>query len=83
VRTLSVKGEGTYAGVSQNGRRFALQFRHAGRERFAIYSIDKGQLVTEVEPEAPAEEQSWTAFSPDGTMFVVGSPVKLILYRLP
>ncbi len=83
VRTLSVKGEGTYAGISQDGRRFALQLRRSGRERFAIYSIDTGLLVTEVEPEAPAEEQSWTAFSPDGAMFVVGSPVKLTLYRLP
>jgi hypothetical protein len=83
VRTLSVKGEATYAGVSQDGRRFALQVRRSGRERFAIYAIDTGQLVTEVEPEAPAEEQSWTAFSPDGTMFVVGSPFKLTLYRLP
>ena len=84
VRTLSVKGEATYAGVSRNGRRFALQVRRSShRERFAIYSIDTGQLVTEVEPEAPAEEQSWTAFSPDGTMFVVGSPLRLTLYRLP
>jgi hypothetical protein len=84
VRTLSVKGEATYAGVSQNGRRFALQLRRsAGRERFVIYSIDTGQPVTEVEPEKPAEEQSWTAFSPDGTMFVVGSPLKLTLYRFP
>jgi hypothetical protein len=28
-------------------------------------------------------KQSWTAFSPDGSMFVVGSPLKLTLFRLP
>ena len=84
VRTLSVKGEATYAGVSQDGRRFALQLRRSARqERFVIYSIGTGQPVTEVEPEEPAEGQSWTAFSSDGTMFVVGSPLKLTLYRLP
>jgi hypothetical protein len=84
VRTLPVKGEATYAGVSQDGRRFALQLRRsARRERFVIYSMDTGQPVTEIEPEEPAEEQSWTAFSHDGTMFVVGSPLKLTLYRLP
>jgi len=33
-------------------------------------------------PQLP-EAQSWTAFSPDGSLFVVGSPLKLTLYRLP
>lgn len=34
-------------------------------------------------PDEQAEEQSWTAFSPDGDLFAVGSPLKLTLYRLP
>jgi hypothetical protein len=89
VRTLSVKGEFSYAGVSQNGKRFALQvasfsgMHSVKHERFVIYSVDTGEPVAEVTPDALAEEQSWTAFSPDGSMIVVGSPLKLTLYRLP
>lgn len=89
VRTISVKGSFSYAGVSQNGQRFALQiasFSDSGslkRERFTIYSVNTGQFVAEVKPDELAEAQSWTAFSPDGSMFVVGSPLKLTLYRLP
>ncbi|MGO8810400.1 MAG: hypothetical protein ACLQJF_13125 [Candidatus Sulfotelmatobacter sp.] len=89
VRTLSLKSEFSYAGVSQNGKRFALQagsytgMHSLKHERFIVYSIDTGEPVAEVQPEELAEEQSWTAFSPDGSMFVVGSPLKLTLYRLP
>jgi len=89
VRTISVKGSFSYAGVSQNGQRFALQiasFSDSGSlkgERFAIYSLDTGQLAAEVKPDELPEGQSWTAFSPDGSMFAVGSPLKLTLYRLP
>ena len=89
VRTLSVKGDFSFAGVSQNGKRLALQIASFSsshtikQERFVIYSLDTGEPLTEVKPEELAEEQSWTAFSPDGSMFVVGSPLKLTLYRLP
>jgi hypothetical protein len=89
VRTLSVKGEFSYAGVSQNSKRFALQVasfsgeRSIKKERFVIYCVDSGEPVAEVTPEELGDGQSWTAFSPDGSMFVVGSPLKLTLYRLP
>jgi hypothetical protein len=89
VRTLPLKGAFSYAGVSQNGKRFALQVAsfsgsHSIKsERFIIYSVETGQPLAEVTPDEVAEEQSWTAFSPDGSMFVVGSPLKLSLYRLP
>ena len=90
VRTLPVKGEFAYAGVSQNGKRFALQIAKFSNEhsllkeeRFVIYSVDSGEPVAEVTPDARADQQSWTAFSPNGSMFVVGSPLKLTLYRLP
>ena len=79
----------SFAGVSQNGKRFALQVAslsgtHAVKhERFVVYSVDTGEPVAEVTPEELAEAQSWTAFSPDGSMIVVGSPLKLTLYRLP
>jgi len=89
VKTMSVKGDFSYAGVSQNSKRFALQIasftsiHSLKQERFVIYSTDTWEPVAEVTPDEPAEEQSWTAFSPDGSMFVVGSPLKLTLYRLP
>jgi len=89
VRTLSLTGAFSYAGVSQNGKRFALQLtgssdsRSAQHERFVVYSIDTWERVAELVPDRDAEQQSWTAFSPDGSMFVVGSPLKLTLYRLP
>jgi len=89
VRTLRVKGEFSYAGVSQNGKRFALQIgsfsrlHSLKRERFVVYSLNTGAPVAELAPDEPAEGQSWTAFSPDGSMIVVGSPLKLTLYRLP
>jgi hypothetical protein len=84
VRTLSVEGGFSYAGVSQNGKRFALQLTGSGtHERFVIFSVQTGESVAEVEPEQDGEQQSWTAFSPDGSMFAVGSPLKLTLFRLP
>jgi hypothetical protein len=89
VRTISVEGAFSYAGVSQNGKRFALQIasfsgRHSiKQERFVIFSVNTGEPIAEVTPDELADEQSWTAFSPDGSMFVVGSPLKLTLYRLP
>jgi hypothetical protein len=89
VRTLDLKDAFSYAGVSQNGKRFALQvasfsgMHSIKHEKFVIYSVDTGEPITEVSPDELAEEQSWTTFSPDGSMFVVGSPLKLTLYRLP
>jgi hypothetical protein len=89
VRTLSVNEEYSFAGVSQNGKRFALQvasfsgMHSLKRERFVVYSVDTGEPIAEITPDELAEEQSWTAFSQDGSMIVVGSPLKLALYRLP
>ena len=84
VMTLSVEGGFSFAGVSQNGKRFALQLTGSGQhERFVIFSVQTGESIAEVNPDQDGEQQSWTAFSPDGSMFVVGSPLKLTLYRLP
>jgi hypothetical protein len=52
-------------------------------ERFVIFSVETGDPIAEVKPGQDGEAQSWTAFSLDGSMFVVGSPLKLALYRLP
>jgi hypothetical protein len=81
IKKFPLKGRFSYAGVSQNGTRFALQDMSKS-ERFVIYSAKTFEPLAEIKPETPGEEQSWTAFSPDGSMFVVGSPAKLALYRL-
>jgi len=89
LSTIELRDPVSFAGISQNGARFALQvgsfsgMHSLKRERFLVYSTDTGKPVAEVSPEQPGEEQSWTAFSPDGSMLVVGSPLKLTLYRLP
>ena len=89
LKTLPVKGYFSYAGVSQNSKLFALQVAtftgmHSIKyEKFIIFSVDSDEPVAEVIPDEQADEQSWTAFSPDGAMFVAGSPQKLTLYRLP
>jgi hypothetical protein len=85
VRTLPMKGSFSYAGVSQNGKLFALQVgdHTLKHEHFVIYSVETGEAITEVAPDQPSDGQSWSAFSPDGLMFVIGSPLKLTLYRLP
>jgi hypothetical protein len=87
VHTIDIRAPYSFAGTSQNGKRFALQITSSSigrkRERFAIYSAETWQLISEITPDEPTEEQSWTAFSRDGSMFVVGSPVKLVLYQLP
>jgi len=81
--TMKVSSPFSYAGVSQNGERFALQLGDPSHERFVIYSVKTGEPITEVKADQKSDEQSWTAFSSDGTMFVVGSPLKLTLYKLP
>jgi hypothetical protein len=91
VRNFPWRGSVAFAGVSQNGKRFALQYSKSGsgdsdavkQECFVVYSLGSGDPITEVVPDVLPEAQSWTAFSPDGTLFVVGSPLKLTLYRLP
>ena len=98
ARTLDLKGnvlatishpDSVVAGVSHNGKSFALQVARfssthsATRERFVVYSLETAKPLAGVVSERLPGEQSWTAFSPDGTIFVVGSPQNLTLYRLP
>lgn len=78
---MPIKGRFSFAGVAQDGTRFALQDT-VNSERFIIYSTKTWEPLAEIRPEIPSEGQSWTAFSPDGSMFVVGSPLKLALYRI-
>jgi hypothetical protein len=89
LKTITLHNPISFAGVSQDGKRFALQVasfsdtHSVKHERFVIYSVDTGEPVAEVTPDELGEQQSWTAFSSDGSMIVVGSPLKLTLYRLP
>ncbi len=89
LKTITTNDPISFAGVSQNGKRFALQVasfsdtHSVKHERFVVYSVDSGVPVMEVAPDKPGDEQSWAALSPDGSMIVVGSPLNLTLYRLP
>jgi hypothetical protein len=89
VQILDLKGAFSFAGSSQNGERFALQLgsfdslHDLNKERFEILSSKDGHKIAEIEPDSRADEQSWTAFSADGTLFAVGSAQKLSLWRLP
>jgi hypothetical protein len=81
LRTITLHDPVAFAGVSQNGKRFALQVGR--REHFVIYSTETSEPVAQITPDEQPQAQFWTAFSPDGGMIVVGSPLKLTLYRLP
>src|SRR6266853_3030906 len=89
IKTIAQRDPVSFAGVSQNGTRFALQVatfsstHSIKREAFVVYSVETGEPIAEVTPDSLADEQSWTALSPDGSMIVVGSPQRLTLFRLP
>ena len=89
IRSLPVNGAASFAGVSRNGKRFALQTGKSTdshilkSENFTIYDVETGAAIAAIIPDAPGQEQSWTAFSADGSLFIVGSPLRLTLYRLP
>ena len=89
LKEITLHDPVSFAGVSQNGTRFALQVatysndHSIKHEFFIVYSVLTGEAIAEVAPEQLPEGQSWTAFSPDGSLFVVGSPLRLALYRLP
>lgn len=81
---------GLFAGVSQNGNRFALEYSDERGdpsvllyERFVIYDTATAAPVASVLMDSLPEQQSWSAFSPDGRYFAVGNPNKLTLYSLP
>jgi hypothetical protein len=83
-------GPATFAGVSQNGKRFALEFSEEKGdpsillyEYFIVFDVETLQPVAMVRVSEMPERQSWSAFSPDGQRFVVGNPNDLSLYQLP
>ena len=89
IKTLALSGDFSFAGVSRDGTRFALEVGQytsdhiLQTERFVIYSTETWKPIAEINPEYIRDDPSWTAFSADGSLFVVGSPVRLALYRIP
>jgi len=88
--TPSYDASGTFAGVSQNGKRFALQYVSERGDpqvllydRFVIYDTESLMPVSMVRISDLPERISWSAFSADGHFFVAGKPAKLGLYELP
>ncbi len=86
----TIGGPATFAGVSQSGSRFALQFSEAKGdpylviyERFVVYDSATAAPVATVPVSDLPERQSWSAFSHDGRYFAVGNPDNLSLYQLP
>lgn len=81
---------GKFAGVSQNQKRFALEFNDERGdpevllyEQFVIYDSATAAPVASVLMDSLPKRQSWSAFSPDGRYFAVGNPNKLTLYSIP
>jgi len=90
IASKSIGPLGTFAGVSQNGSRFALEYSDERGdpefllyEQFIIYDAATAKPLITVPIHDLPERQSWSAFSPDGHYFAVGSPDKLTLYRIP
>lgn len=84
------EGAYSFAGVSQNGSRFALEARdeHGDPseliyERFYIYDGKTAASLATIPVADLPERQSWSAFSADGHLFAVGNPNQLVLYEIP
>jgi hypothetical protein len=80
----------TFAGVSQNGKRFAIETNDARGdpaellyEHFIIYDAETGQPIAMVRISDLPERISWSALSSDGHLFAAGNPNNLTLYRIP
>jgi hypothetical protein len=88
--TQMAEGVPTFAGVSQDGRRFAIEFSEVRGDppsplydHFVMYDTETAKPIAMVRIADLPEYNSWSAFSPDGTLFVAGSPNNLSLYRIP
>jgi hypothetical protein len=88
--TKTAEGVPTFAGVSQDGRRFAVEFSEVRGDppmplydHFVIYDTETAKPIAMVRIADLPEYNSWSAFSPDGNLFVAGSPNNLSLYRVP
>lgn len=83
-------GYASFAGSSQDGGRFALQFSDERGdpsmllyEYFVIYDAATLRPIATIPISDLPERQSWSAFSRDGLYFVAGNPNNLSLHQLP
>jgi hypothetical protein len=83
-------GPVTFAGVSQNGKRFALVYVSTRghwsvvqKESCVIYDTETAQPVSLIHVSDLPRSRSWSALSADGRLFVAGNPQSLSLYELP
>jgi hypothetical protein len=89
LKEAEISGPARFAGVSQNGERFALEFFDERGdpsvllyEYFTVYETVTLHPVATVRISEMPERQSWSAFSPDGRYFAAGNPNNLSLYDL-
>jgi hypothetical protein len=89
LKQADINGPARFAGASQNGRRFALEFfdeRGDGPvllyEYFTVFDTETLHPVAMVRISEMPERQSWSAFSPDGRYFAAGNPDDLSLFDL-
>jgi hypothetical protein len=83
--------QGSFAGVSRNGSRFAIitsdysvgDPSYQPDELFTIYNSESYEVMATVDPETEQQGHPWSAFSPDGSVFICGGPKKLSLYHIP
>lgn len=82
---------GGFAGVSRDGSRFAVVSTdysagdpsYQPDELFTIYNSETYAAVAVVAPETALQARSWSAFSPDGKLFLSGDAKRLSLYKIP
>ncbi len=79
-----------FGGIAEDGSRFALvRSQSIGDpsrtlfEHFVVFNTADCRPVALIRSEHLPERISWSAMSPDGTLFAAGSPTAVSLYRLP
>jgi len=92
VREANLRSKaGDFAGVSRDGARFAIQNSESTwgdpprirSESFTIYDSEKAEPLAIIRSKSLPERRSWSAFSKDGHLFVMGSSAKLSLFHIP
>jgi len=90
LKMSAVSGSANFAGTSQNGKRFALEFSDERGdpsivlyEYFVVFDTENLEPVAMVQLSEMPERQSWSALSADGRYFAAGDPDDLSLFQLP
>ena len=90
VRKSPMQGNDRFAGVSQNGKRFAVAVSESRGdpsvrlfEHFVLFDTERAKPLAMIRIEHMPENQSWSAFSADGELFACGDATALSLYKVP